>query len=91
MNKLPVLDGLSTRDYQAALDVQSACNLSGVVRSFADIMPKIWDEARKQGKGTEWVNNHPICRLFAEQIAFLAGGMGYSQAHKDCKECSVGD
>jgi hypothetical protein len=25
------------------------------------------------GHGTEWVNKHPICRMYAEQISFLAG------------------
>jgi hypothetical protein len=79
--------GLTANDYQTALDVQSACNLSGVVRSFAEVMPKIWDEARSQNQGgTDWVNSHPICRLYAEQIAFLAGKMDYFDASKECRE-----
>ena len=26
-----------------------------------------------RGKGTDWVNNHPICRLYASKIAHLTG------------------
>lgn len=84
--------GLTPADYQSALEVQSACNLSGVVRTFAEIMPRIWAEARRQGKGTDWVNHHPISRLFAAQVAYLAGvgmhmhgGNDYGAAYDECK------
>ena len=73
-------------DYQNALSSQSACNLSGIVRSFSDILSKIWDEAREKGEGTDWVNNHPISVLFAEQITHLAnaGKRNYFEAYKIC-------
>jgi hypothetical protein len=68
---------LTKRDYQYAIYAQSACNLSGIVNSFAEMLPRIWEEARAKGQGTEYVNCHPISRLFAEQIAHLSGaGMG---------------
>lgn len=57
---------------QTALDVQDACNLSGVVRSFHTIvMEVLWPEARKLGKGTDWVNQHPIVSLFLDKLASL--------------------
>ena len=37
---------LTKNDYQTALDVQDAVNLSGVVFSFAKIMERICEEAR---------------------------------------------
>jgi hypothetical protein len=76
---------LEPKDYQDALMVQSACNLSGVVHSFSETLSKIWDEARETGKDTDWVNKHPICTLFAEQIAHLAKG-DYFEAYKVCEE-----
>jgi hypothetical protein len=71
---------LGAQDYQYALDSQTACNLSGIVHQFSRIMDKIWNEANKNGHGTDWVNQHPISRLFAEQIFFLASKKDYSEA-----------
>ena len=59
---------IDKRFWQMALDVQCACNLSGVVFSFVEAMRAICDEAALQGKGTDWKNEHPICVLFATQI-----------------------
>jgi hypothetical protein len=59
---------------QQALDVQNACNLSGVLRSFNEIvMDVLWPEAQRLGKGTEWVNHHPITALFLSKLASLNG------------------
>jgi len=57
---------------RTSLDVQDACNLSGVVASFHDVvMNTLWPEARRLGKGTEWVNRHPIVTLFIDKLASL--------------------
>jgi hypothetical protein len=77
--------------YRNALDVQSASNLSGVVLQFARDMERINEEVRASGGGTEQVNKHPVCRLYAEQIAWLTGAGGcadtgtYRQAHDACR------
>lgn len=71
---------LEHKHYKEALSVQDACNLSGVVHSFSKILPAIWESC----DGTDEVNRHPICRLFAEQIMFLTGGgMGDSDTYRD--------
>lgn len=57
---------------QSALDAQDACNLSGVVFSFAKVMQVICDEANRLGKGTEWKNQHPIVVLYLDKLADLA-------------------
>ena len=62
---------ITTTDYKFAIYSQSACNLSGIIHQFSDTISRIWDEARELGKGTEWVNTHPICKLYAIQIAHL--------------------
>lgn len=65
--------GLTPKDYENAVMSQSAYNLSGIVRTFAAVIGKIWDEGRRERYGTDWVNQHPICRLYAEQISHLSG------------------
>lgn len=80
--------GLSFYDYQTAMDAQVSCNLSGVVRELSAIMTHIWEEAYEQEKGIEWVNAHPICRLYAERIANLTGVgdlNSYERAYSVCK------
>lgn len=71
---------LTAQDYQYALDSQTACNLSGIVHQFSRILHKLWNEAQAKGHGTDWVNQHPISRLYAEQIFFLASKKDYSEA-----------
>ena len=58
---------------QQAMDVQDACNLSGIVRSFDRIVQEVLKpEAERLGKGIEWVNEHPISKLFIDKFASLA-------------------
>ena len=64
---------LTPDDYQQALNSQSACNLSGIVHTFSDVLTKIWQEANARGQGTDWVNQHPIAVLYATQVAHLSG------------------
>ncbi len=58
---------------QTALDVQDACNLSGVVFSFAEAMHAICEEQQRIGEGTAWKNHHPIVYLFLSKLADLNG------------------
>lgn len=58
-----------------ALEVQNACNLSGVVHSFSKAMSDLWELANKEGKGTTWVNTHRVSRLFADKILSLSGAV----------------
>lgn len=84
---------MTRNPYQLALDVQTACNLSGVVHSLAEALPIIRDEVRASGGGTDEINRHPVVVLFVDKLADLAGvphlessiGEGhYSQAHFAC-------
>jgi hypothetical protein len=61
------------RHCRTAMTVQDACNLSAVVHSMDEIMSDLWAMARALGQGTAWVNQHPICRLYASKIAHLTG------------------
>jgi hypothetical protein len=67
---------------RTALEVQNAFNLSGVVHSLDNIVTNvIWPEARKFGKGTEYVNTHPIVSLFLHKLTSLNGCECF------CSEC----
>jgi len=92
-------DGMKARDeslptpddYQRALDAQNGCNLSGIVHDFSRVVTRIWNESNKYGKGTEFVNRHPISLLYADKVANLAGvgqvsATAYEQALKVCEE-----
>jgi len=84
-------DFLTPHDYETALHAQTACNLSGIVHAFSAVLHKIWNEVRRDGKGTLGVNQHPICRLYAEQITHLSGGNttddgSYNKAYYICQE-----
>lgn len=87
-------DSLTSQDYLDAIHAQSACNLSGIVFSFGRVMKKICREAEVHGHGTEWRNNHPIARLYAEQIMHLSRGTDWTDAirfaekHAVCENCS---
>jgi hypothetical protein len=50
---------------------QDACNLTGVLYSWARVGPVLWAEANRLGKGTDWVNSHPVNILFASKLASL--------------------
>jgi hypothetical protein len=56
---------------QAALDCQDACNLSGVVFTFAEAMQAICDEQHRLNEGTEWKNSHPVVTLFLSKLSEL--------------------
>lgn len=61
---------------EEAVKVQDACNLSGVVLSFADAIVRLRELFRDNpdtNLGTWDVNTHPISRLFAAKISELAG------------------
>lgn len=68
-----------------ALDVQDACNLTGVLKSFDRTMGELRLLAREEGwEGTEAINRHPVAILFSSKIASLTGsedGLEFSKAY----------
>lgn len=55
-----------------ALDVQNACNLSGVVLSFGRSIVRLRRLLESEGGGgTNETNQHPISQLWADKIASL--------------------
>ena len=63
---------------EEALGVQNACNLSGVVISFSNIITEVRTRLEAEGKGgTDAVNTHPVCVLYADKVAHLTGTQGF--------------
>ncbi|SRR6266404_406025 len=67
---------------QTALDVHDGINLSGILHSLNEILASvIWPESRRLGKGTAYVNSHPIVTLFLHKLVSLNGTECF------CSEC----
>jgi hypothetical protein len=58
-----------------AWKVQDACNLSGVVFSFALAMKRLCEIGRELNQGTEWKNTHIVSKLWASKIQSLTGDL----------------
>jgi len=66
---------LTVKDYHDAIYVQSAVNLRAIARSLALVMEKMEGD-------TNAVNQHPIVRLYLEQMIHLNhGGLGDSESY----------
>ena len=63
---------MEKRDYEDAIAMLDACNLCGVVQTFADVLSRLNAESREKGEDTDWVNEHPLSKVFALKIADLA-------------------
>jgi hypothetical protein len=66
-----------------AIQVQDACNLSGVVHGFSRAITELRDVIRATGGdlSTDAVNSHPVCCLWASKIHDLSG-MGLSDTDR---------
>ncbi len=70
---------------QDALQVQDACNLSGVIISWARAMSDLREHLRDLG--TDGFNHHPINVLWSSKVSSLTGESAdgtFSAAYKWC-------
>lgn len=81
---------LTAQDYANALLSQTACNAAGLIHSLAELMPKITAHVREAGGGTDEWNQHPIVRLYVEQLYWLAnkGDNGFQRYHEASAACT---
>jgi hypothetical protein len=76
---------------QTALDVQDACNLSGVLASFHEVvMDVLWPTARELNMGTDWVNTHPIVTVFLDKLTDLNRRAEFFRAYDEVKKIAGG-
>lgn len=79
-----------------ALQIQDACNLSGLAASFPCTMDGLWDYARLIGKAnTSFVNKHPVAVLWTSHMAYISSGTiageSYGKAYAVCSELAKRD
>ena|GEM_PF-4796340 len=85
------------RHCRDTIQIQDACNLSGVVHSMVEALESVCDMAHRLGEGTAWKNRHPVMVLFAAKVAHLAGLSdsslceAYERAHGLCEAYARGD
>lgn len=83
---------------QEAIDVQDACNLSGVVGSWFRACSELWDNGRAGNipnfTGTDTINRHPIQFLYVSKVMSLTGtGINqdeFSRAYTECRQIAGG-
>lgn len=83
-----------TNPYRLALQIQNACNASGMIHSLDRVVSILWNEARAleasgEGGGAEHVNKHPALRLFLHQLVYISMGVeprhDYFEASQTCE------
>lgn len=75
-----------------ALNVQDACNLSGVAHGFSRSISRLRVLLREQGKeSTPEINTHPICTLWLDKMTDLNGGSSrFPIAYAWCSKAAEG-
>lgn len=70
---------------QQALQVQDACNLSGVLYSWAEAMRELRD--MDPDHDTEFYNTHPLNVLYASKVSSLTGcEINFADAYKKAQD-----
>lgn len=78
---------------QTAIEIQNACNSSGVVTALDKANNCIQLVGTHLGKGTDWRNTHPIILMLVAKLADL-GRMDYTyprNAEELCQKIADGD
>lgn len=88
------LKDLSTQNLESrlateALQIQNACNLSGLVFGFSSAMQLLCELSHRDGNaGTEFKNRHPITILWVSKLDSLSGASdfdAFSKAYDWCE------
>lgn len=76
-----------------AIQVQDACNPSGVIYALARALDVVNEESRRLGQGTDWVANHPVIILFVSKIESMVHSersLRFSDALAACERLAKG-
>lgn len=58
---------------QEVMEIMNAVNGTAVSWAMHRAMIDLLAHARARGLGTDWVNGHPVTRLYIDKLASLAG------------------
>lgn len=81
--------------YQTAIDVQDACNLSGVINSWKLCFQEINNEMQTAKAGDDFRRKHPVNILFLSKVSQMMGfndpvdWVSYGKAYQICKEKAI--
>lgn len=81
---------------QLALDVQDACNGSGVAHTLGTkVFPSILRHMEERGKSTDWANAHPVVYLFLWKLMDLSepmftANLPFASAYDKVKRLAAG-
>ncbi len=79
---------LTPQMYREALLARNAVNYITVTQSLNRVLPHLWKEALAQEKGIEFVNKHPICRVYVGRLCSLNGlEVSNLAVEEACREC----
>lgn len=70
-----------------SLDVQDACNISGVLHSFLEDLAAV--RAHPGNSGTDWIRRHPVVVLYVDKLFDMVGRpeyTDYAHAHDYCRD-----
>ncbi len=76
---------------KSAIEVQDACNLSGVVFTLSKVLDELIEHQRSiECPGTAWRNHHPVIVLFLNKCDSLCTGdlgdvRAFSKAYDLCR------
>jgi hypothetical protein len=82
---------------QLVIELQDACNLSGLVHDFPNFIDAVWEEAHRLNKGTDYVNTHPIVVMMVSKLADLSRYSygdeqdNFNKAYDACKKIAAGE
>lgn len=79
---------LMKRNYQDAMFVQNACNLSDIAHSLSRVLKEVWEEADELGQGTHFVNSHPLVVLYVDKMRSLQSEADILESFLFCAEMS---
>lgn len=87
------IDSRTLADLAAeALAVQADCNLSVVVHAFSRSIKRLRELLRDDGiTGTEYVNRHAVCALYANAIGCLSYNDDTAWAFAECTRLAGAD
>ena len=72
-----------------ALLSQTACNASGLIHELSKIVTRLWDQANRESRGTDWVNRHPVVVLFVAQLSHLSRGGSWEAWETAVRRCEA--
>ncbi len=74
------IDDVPPKLARTAIDVQDACNPSGLIHALARAVTELHDHPNYSG--TAWIRYHPIVLMFVEKLHDLAGRPGFAEYEK---------